>query len=99
MSNTFIIKPSNDGKTKYTVIYNGKTIKFGAYGMNDFLIYNQKKGMDYANERKRLYLKRHSKNENFNDPYSRAFWAVNILWNKKTLNESIDDVKKKLNII
>lgn len=98
MSNTFTIRPSNDGKTKYTVVYNGKTIRFGAYSMNDYIIYNQKKGRDYADERKRLYLKRHSKNENFNDPYSRGFWSRWLLWGKPTLTESIDDVKKRLKI-
>lgn len=92
MSNTFTIRPSNDGKTKYTVVYNGKTIKFGAYGMSDYTKHRD-------DTKKERYIKRHSVRENFIDPTTKGFWAKNILWNKKTIKESIDDVKKKLNII
>jgi hypothetical protein len=49
-------------------------------------------------ERKKLYLKRHEKNENWNDPKSRGALSRWILWNKKTLSASIADFKKRFNL-
>ena len=40
------------------------------------------------------------KNEDFHKSgiYTSGFWATNLLWDKKTLTESIDDVNKRFNI-
>ena len=45
--------------------------------------------------RKERYLKRHEKNESWNDPQTAGFYATHVLWNKPTLKESIADVNRK----
>jgi hypothetical protein len=66
-------------------------VSFGAKGFSDFTINKDE-------ERKKLYLKRHEKNENWNDPKSRGALSRWILWNKKTLSASIADFKKRFNL-
>lgn len=88
---------ANDKKHKYqVVILNNKTnkevnIKFGAYGMSD---YTQHKD----DERKDLYDSRHNKNENWKDPLTAGFWAKWILWNKKTIKESLADTIRRFKL-
>jgi len=88
---------ANDKKHKYTVvILNNKTkrettISFGAYGMSD---YTQHKD----DERKDLYDVRHVKNENWLDPLTAGFWAKWILWNKKTIKDSLADVVNRFKL-
>jgi hypothetical protein len=49
-------------------------------------------------ERKQRYINRHKKNENWNDKDSAGAWSRWLLWNKPTINESYDYIKKKFNI-
>ena len=81
-------KSSNKNK-KYDARIDGrKTISFGAAGMNDYTIHKD-------DERKQRYLDRHRKNENWNDHNTASFYATNLLWNKKTLSESIKDTNTR----
>lgn len=87
---------SDDGKHKYIVVLDlgnnkTKTIRFGAYGMEDFTTHKD-------NDRKDRYIKRHQKNENWNDPLTKGFWSRWILWNKKSIRESLIDTKNKFNL-
>lgn len=80
---------------KYTVILNGDTrhpINFGASGYEDYTMHN-----DLA--RKINYIKRHSKREDWGDPYSKGFWSRWLLWNKPTIRESILDIRKQFGIL
>lgn len=96
-----LLKPSNLEKKKYTaVVYNSetnkkiKTIQFGSKGMNDYLIYNKQDGLTIANQRKSLYYKRNFTRQNKlwkTSPLSPATLSKYLLWNKPTLNKSIDD--------
>jgi hypothetical protein len=65
-----------------------KTVHFGAYGMSDFTIHKDP-------ERKKRYLARHSKNEDWTNPVSAGSLSRYILWGKPTLKESIADYKKR----
>ena len=50
-------------------------------------------------ERKKLYLARHKKNENWNNymtPGSLSRW---VLWEYKSLNEAIRKYKQKFNLL
>jgi hypothetical protein len=69
-----------------------KTVHFGAKGMTD----HTKTPQD--EERKKRYLARHAKNENWNDPMSAGALSRWILWNKPTLSASIADYKKRFNL-
>ncbi len=68
------------------------TIHFGAKGMTDYIL---SKGDD---ERKQRYINRHQKREDWTDLSKAGTWALNILWNKRTLKASIKDMAKKFNI-
>ena len=91
-----IIKKSTKDKKKLMAIFtkdNGrtKTTHFGASGMSDFTINKDPK-------RKERYLKRHIKNENWDNPESAGALYRWILWNKPTLNASIKDYKSRFKL-
>ena len=66
-------------------------VAFGAKGMSDYTIHKD-------DERKERYLKRHEKNEDWNDYKSRGALSRWLLWNKKTLKASIEDFKKRFGL-
>ena len=84
-----IIKPSHIKNKKFdAVINNNKTIPFGQAGASDM---TQHKNED----RKKRYIDRHKKNENWNNPYTAGFYSRWILWDKPTLRESIKATNKR----
>ena len=88
MTEIVISKSSNKNK-KYDARIDGrKTISFGAAGMSDYTIHKD-------DERKQRYLDRHRKNENWADYNTAGLYAKNLLWNKKTLSESIKDTNTR----
>jgi hypothetical protein len=91
-----VIKKSTQPKKKYMAVFtdNGKKVKtthFGSAGMSDFT-----KNKD--EERKKRYLDRHRKNENWNDKFSAGALSRWILWNKPTLRASISDYKRRFKL-
>lgn len=85
-----IIKPSSKSDKKYDAIIGNKTIPFGSRGMSDYTKHKD-------DNRKHNYLQRH-KHDHFNNPLYPSFYSTNLLWNKKTLSESIKDTNKKYNV-
>ena len=89
-----VIKSPVDGK-KYRAIYDDKgkiiNVDFGASGYQDYTMHKD-------DDRKKLYLARHKKNENWNDPTTAGCLSRYILWNKPTLAASISDFKKRFNV-
>lgn len=91
-----IKKYEGSGNSRYTAIfsYHGKSkkVNFGDSRYENYTIHKD-------DGRKRLYLLRHGgANEDWNNPMTKGSLSRWILWNKKTLNESIDDFKKKFNL-
>lgn len=86
----YLIKLKND-KKKYAVYIGDKVIKFGDSNYSDFTQHKD-------NVRKNRYLLRHYKKENWNDPQTAGFWATNLLWNKPTIKQSIDDINSRYKI-
>ena len=73
---------ANDGKYKFVMYHQGKKIKFGKYGMNDFILYLFSGDIPNALLKRNLYLKR-SKNIKgnwANDMYSKNNLSRKILW-------------------
>jgi hypothetical protein len=68
-----------------------KSVHFGSRGAADHTTTPQDK------ERKKRYLARHAKNENWNDPITAGALSRWILWNKSTLSASIADYKRRFN--
>ena len=53
-----------------------KRIYFGASGMKDYTLFNALE----RDERRRLYIQRHQKHEDWNDPSTAGFWSKHLLW-------------------
>jgi hypothetical protein len=88
---------ANDNIHKFEVVIlnkktnKEKTIKFGAFGMSDYTQHHDDK-------RKDLYDARHIKRENWADPLTAGFWSKWVLWNKKTIRDSLADTIKRFNL-
>lgn len=88
------LKKDIDGKHKWVATIRNKItgrekhIRFGAVGYEDMTQHGDK-------ERKRLYLLRHAKNEKWNDISTSGAWSRWLLWNKKSINASLTDIKRK----
>jgi len=86
MKATFFEK-GKDGKMKKK-----KTIQFGSAGMSDYTINKDK-------ERRKRYLDRHRKREDWNNPMSRGALAKWILWGDSTSKQAnIRAFKKRFNL-
>lgn len=96
------VRPSERKGKKFTALFvsadgkRTKRVSFGAAGMNDFILWNKKEGSAVAKQRRRNYINRHRKRENWNDPFTAGWWARWFLWEKPTLAQSRDFVKRKL---
>ena len=91
------IKKSTNSKKKLMAIFNegGKKIKTVHFGSAEMSDYTKHKDED----RKKSYLARHKKNENWNDYMTPGSLAKHILWNLPSLQSSIKDYKKKFNLL
>lgn len=102
-----ITKSSNQSK-KWDAIFmidgKEKKVSFGANGYRDYTLINNKNSKFYLpkildrNVVKSSYIRRHEKKENWNNPLTAGALSRYILWNKKTLNSSIRDFKKRFKV-
>lgn len=93
--NFYTLKKSNlDNKKLMIITPDGHKIHFGASGYSD---YTKNKNID----KKNAYIARHRINEDWSKKgiQTSGFWARWILWNKKTLLDSILDTAKRFNIL
>ena len=75
---------------KYFIITNdNKKIYFGQASASDFTLHKDE-------ARKQRYINRHKKNENWNNKDTAGFWSRWLLWEKPTIKESYDNIKKNL---
>ena len=73
------IKPSSNPKKKIDVYKDNKKVaSVGAIGYDDYPTYIIKKGKSYADERRRLYKIRHSKDKD--KIGSNGYYDDKILW-------------------
>jgi len=75
-----IVKPSSVQGKKIDV-FNKKGEKLasvGALGYGDYPTFKREKGVDYANERRRLYKERHEKDRH--ERGTAGYWADKLLW-------------------
>ena len=72
------------------MIKTGKHIYFGAAGMSDFTKHKDE-------DRKNRYIDRHKHNEDWGKSGidTAGFWSRWLLWNKPTIRESYQDIKKR----
>lgn len=87
-----VIKPSTRQNKRFQATFkNGTTVHFG--------LKNGETYIDHGDKQKREnYLKRHIKNEDWNNPYSAGALSRFLLWgDHKTLNENHKLFMKKFN--
>lgn len=97
-----LLKSSNPQKKYKVIVNNGeitKTIHFGQGGAMDFIKWNtvdKRKAL----ERRTAYIRRHFKREDWNKSgiMTAGFWSKWLLWNKPTLEQSINDIENRFNI-
>ena len=102
------VLPSNSKTKKYvaTFMIDGKEkkVSFGAKGYRDNTLINDKNSKFYLkklvdrNVVKASYIRRHEKNEDWNNPLTAGALSRFLLWNKKTLVSSIKDFKKRFKV-
>ena len=91
---SFTVEPSERAfkKLKVIIYKDGlkiKTLHVGDTRYYDYIKYNRD-NPSIADERKRLYLLRHSKENK--DFLKGSWWADKLLWNKRTLEASIRSI-------
>lgn len=93
-----IIEPSALKTKKYTATFYDdknkkiKTTHFGNKGSSDYTITGDK-------QQRARYLKRHEKNENWNDPMTAGALSRWILWgDSKSIKTNIKDFKKRFKL-
>ncbi len=86
-----IIKKSNKPDKKFdAVIDNKKTVSFGSKNASDFTLHKDL-------ERKAKYIARHKSNETWDKSgiKTAGFYSRFVLWNKPTLQASVNDLNSK----
>ena len=74
-----VVKPSTRKNKKIDVYrLNQKIASVGAYGMNDFPTYIEKRGLTYAKKRRELYKQRHEKDRK--KKWTNGWLADQLLW-------------------
>ena len=87
-----VVSKSDRADKKLKAMVDGKTIHFGSSAHEDYRIHKNE-------DRKQRYINRHKKNETWgaDGVETAGFWAKHVLWNKPTLQASIDDINKRFN--
>lgn len=96
-----ILTISKNPKKKFNIQIGEKNIDFGQKGFKDFIIYNKLLSPEEADKKRKNYISRHSKmGEDWtkNGIFTPGFWARFILWQGRTLPESLKFIEKKFNI-
>ena len=82
-----------EGKKFFIITNKGKRVYFGASKYQHYTDGH----LDI--KRRNNYLKRHMKNENWNDPDTSGFWSAKFLWMYPTYIEAYEKIKKELRLI
>ncbi len=86
----FPYKSDKPDKKYYIITKSEKKIYFGQAGASDFTLHKNE-------ARKQLYINRHKNNENWtkSGKDTAGFWSRWLLWNKPSIKESYEDIKKR----
>ena len=91
MKKYFPYKSDRADKKYYIITNDNKKVYFGQASASDFTLHKDE-------ARKQRYINRHKKNENWNNKDTAGFWSRWLLWEKPTINESYEYIRKKFNI-
>ena len=95
---TLTVSPKKDKKFRVTIRKKEKdyNIDFGASGYGDYPYFYKTEGKDFADKKKKNYITRHQKKENWKNIYTSGYWARWVLWNKKSIKKSFEETVKKI---
>jgi hypothetical protein len=91
-----IKKSTRPGKKLMATFSDGTITHFGAAGMQNYG--GVGKARHLSKERKKRYIQRHKKRENWNNPKTAGALSRWVLWNKETLKSSISDYKRRFKL-
>jgi hypothetical protein len=91
MPQNVVLSPSRRLEKKWSVKVGDTTVHFGAKGYQDFTMHKDE-------NRKKLYIQRHQANEDWKNVKTAGFWSRWLLWNKPTIQQSIDDIQKRFSL-
>ncbi len=86
-------KSDKPGKKYYIITESNKKVYFGQASATDFTHHKNEK-------RKQLYINRHKNHETWSKSGidTAGFWSRWSLWNKPTIKESYNDIKRRFSI-
>jgi hypothetical protein len=86
-------KPDKKLQAEFENCENNRTkiVHFGAAGASDYIHHHN-------SERKKRYIERHERHENWKDPTTAGSLSRYVLWNKTSLSASIADYKRRFNL-
>ena len=84
----YLSKPTRKFK-KFSVLVGHKKINFGDDRYEDYTQHQDPK-------RKALYIQRHKKNEDWNNPLTAGFWSYHLLWTKPSIEEAKKHIYSKI---
>jgi hypothetical protein len=88
----YITQSDRKDKRYLATFNNGTKINFGLKGGQTYIDHGSK-------EKRDAYLKRHQKNENWDDPYTAGSLSRFITWGNSTnINKNISEFKKRFNL-
>jgi len=91
MKKYFPYKSDKPDKKYYIITNDNKKVYFGQASASDFTIHKDE-------ARKQRYINRHKKNENWNNKDTAGFWSRWLLWEKPSIKESYEFIRRKFNI-
>jgi hypothetical protein len=91
-----IVKSPKPEKKYRAHFSDGTHSDFGAKGMQNYGGIGKERHLD--KERKKRYLSRHSKRENWKSPKTAGALSRWILWNKDSFRKSVEDYKKRFKL-
>jgi len=93
------LKKSSNKDKKFMAVFelagSQKTTHFGSAGSMDYTKYSDR---TLADQKQKLYLDRHRKNENWDDPTSAGALSRWILWSEPTVDKGIRAYKKRFSL-
>ena len=90
-----VIQKANRKDKKLEAVIDGKkTVPFGQKNASDFTLNKDP-------ERKARYINRHEKREDWTKTCinTAGFYSKHVLWNKDTIQKSVNDLNKKYNSV
>lgn len=87
----YLRRSSNARKKLDAILDDGKIVQFGDARYSDYTAHKDEKRME-------RYISRHQANEDWSNIKKAGTWSRYILWNKPSLQASIEDMERRFGI-